>query len=157
MWRWSKVLLVTIVVGSALAACAPAVPEPAPSSASASATPKPTPTETPAPTLDPTGSAADNRAYFDAVNRQFLTENPTTGGRGVIDNLVAAGFDKAAMQLTPDRTVGNRAADSVQFSVRIGDECLLGQFGAGIAYASSIGPALSTGSCLIGSTRPIDW
>lgn len=156
MWRMSKVLLVTIVVGSALAACAPAEPVPSPS-ASVSATPKPTPTETPAPTLDPTGSAADNRAYFDAVNRQFLTENPTTGGRGVIDNLVAAGFDKAAMQLTPDRTVGNRAADSVQFSVRIGDECLLGQFGAAIAYASSIGPALSTGSCLIGSTRPIDW
>lgn len=154
----SKVLLVTIVVGSVLAACAPAEPAP-PSSGSASATPtpKPTPTETPAPTLDPTGSAADNRAYFDAVNQQFITENPTTDGRGVIDNLVAAGFDKAAMQLTPDRTVGDRAADSVQFSVRIGDECLLGQFGAAIAYASSIGPALSTGSCLIGDTRPIDW
>jgi hypothetical protein len=60
------------------------------------------------------------------------------------------------MELTPDRTAADLAADNIQFSVRIGDECLLGQFG-NTGYVSAVGDVLSTGRCLVGKTRPIDW
>jgi hypothetical protein len=46
--------------------------------------------------------------------------------------------------------------DSVLFSVRIGTECLLGQL-SGSQYTSSVQAALTSGTCLVGKTRPIDW
>ena len=52
----------------------------------------------------------------------------------------------------------NIAADSVQWSVRFNGECLIGQFGpASGGYHSIVTPILTTGSCLIGTTRPINW
>ena len=45
------------------------------------------------------------------------------------------------MQLTPDKTTIGRAVDSVLFSVRIGTDCLLGQF-SGSEYTSSVQAAL---------------
>lgn len=116
------------------------------------------PSATPAaePTLEPAGTAEDNLAYFDLVNQRFLEPNPVPGGRPIIDNLVAAGFDRTAMQVTPDTTAIGRAVDSVQFSVRIGDVCLVGQTSAA-GYVGIVGPPVSATSCLAGITRPIDW
>ena len=49
-------------------------------------------------------------------------------------------------------------ADSVQFAVLFDDECLVGQYGpASGGYHSAVRPALGTGGCLVGETRPIDW
>lgn len=87
---------------------------------------------------------------------KLFTANGSAKGRDIIDNLVAAGFDKAAMQVTPDKTAINGQVDSILFSVKLGAQCLLGQHGGG-GYTSSVQAALVSGGCLIGKTRPIDW
>lgn len=121
----------------------------------ASASPSATPTVQ-VPKLDPTGSAEANRDYFDSVNRAQLAANGGSQGRDLIDSLVAAGFIKADMQVTPDKTTIGRSVDSILFSVKIGANCLLGQSSAD-GYTSSVAPALASGACLIGKTRAIDW
>lgn len=135
-----------------------ASPEPTPrptASASASATPEPT--APPLPVLDPAGGAAGNQAYFDFLNERLLGQNAAADGRSFIDALAAGGFDKSRMELTPDRTAVDLQADSIQFSVRFDDGCLVGQSGPATGYLSQVRAVLSTGRCLIGETRPIDW
>lgn len=130
-------------------------------------TPTPTPTPTPTstsgetaapvdPEIDLEGSADDNRAYFDQVNADLIAAGGALDGRAFIDNLVAAGYPKADMEVTPDRTAINGAADNIQFSIRLNGTCLIGQYG-NIGYASTTADLLSTGRCLVGQTRPIDW
>ncbi|WP_439592575.1 DUF6993 domain-containing protein [Microbacterium sp.] len=108
--------------------------------------------------MDPDGSADDNLPFFAAVVSSVWATPEQTQGRAYIDALTAAGFDKAAMQVTNDvSTVGN-AAESIQFSVQWGDDCLIGQVGPATgAPVTVVVPALTTGGCLIGETRPIDW
>jgi hypothetical protein len=108
------------------------------------------------PTLNPSGSATDNKAYFDYINGQVLAANGSAGGRDFIDALVAAGFDKSAMQVTQDRTSVDLQADSIQFSIVFAGQCLIGQSGI-TGYVSTVDPLLSGGKCLIGQTRSIDW
>lgn len=156
---WSTVLVIVALAG-ALTACAPdrgtTMPVPLPTSSPGN-TNGPSAEPNPDPTLLPGGTALANRGYFDFVNNRLLAVNPNPAGRAIIDNLVAAGFDKAAMQVTADTTaVLNGPADSIEFSVLTSDECLIGQF-AGGTYRSLIGPALPDGACLVGKTRPIDW
>ncbi|MGO4594044.1 hypothetical protein AB4Z18_09505 [Leifsonia sp. 2TAF2] len=124
----------------------------------ATATPTPT-APTPAPiALVPGGTAQENLPFFDKVNQATLAANPNAQGRDFIDALVAAGFTKADMQVTVDTTTIGLKANSIQFSVRMGDTCLIGQNGADAGgYSSLVAPVLSTGACLIGDTRPIDW
>ncbi|WP_426520943.1 DUF6993 domain-containing protein [Diaminobutyricibacter sp. McL0618] len=150
------------LVASALAACVspPAVP-PTSSPTASSSSPSAPSSSTPSPTvltLDPTGSAADNKAFFDHVNRAVLAKNPAAVGRDFIDALVAAGFHKADMQLTVDTTTIGLKANSIQFSVRLNGGCLVGQNGQSSGgYQSEVTPLLATGNCLVGDTRPIDW
>jgi hypothetical protein len=102
--------------------------------------------------------AAENLAYFDSVNLAVIAGDPSPGGRAFIDALVDAGFDRAAMQVTSDTTTLGEPADSIQFAVGIGPDCLVGQFGPkSDGYHSAVRPALGTGGCLVGATRPIDW
>ena len=138
----------------ALSACtAPPAAAPTPSgSASAS----PTPTAEPDPVLDPAGDSEANLDYFDFVNRRLLETEPTPSGQQIVESLVAAGFAKADMEITPDTTVGSEAADAIQFSVRINGSCLVGQTGAA-GYNAIAEPLLGTGKCLIGKTRAIDF
>ncbi|QTX04540.1 DUF6993 domain-containing protein [Agromyces archimandritae] len=145
-----------VAVIAALAACT-SDPSPAPSP-SPSASERPSPTPAGPPELDPDGGAVDNLGYFDHVNRTTAATEPGVDGRVFIDALVAAGFDKAAMQVTADRTTLGSEADSVQFSVTWKGECLIGQYGPGSdGYQSAVQPELGTSGCLIGATRPIDW
>lgn len=130
----------------------------------AATTPSPTATKTPtstpsaAPTFDPEAPADEAVVFFDSVNTATLTANAAADGRAFIDGLVAAGFDKTAMEVTSDTTTIGNAADSIQFSVKWGESCLIGQNGAAVGgYHSTVAPLLGTGTCLIGSTRPIDW
>ncbi|GAA1913237.1 hypothetical protein GCM10009775_02330 [Microbacterium aoyamense] len=143
-----------------LAGCtAQPVPSPSPSVSDGPTTAaSPTASEDPAPTLDPEGSADDNLPFFAAVVAEVWATPEQSQGRAYIDALTAAGFDRAAMQVTNDvSTVGN-AAESIQFSVQWGDECLVGQVGPATgAPVAVVVPALETGGCLIGATRPIDW
>ena len=140
---------------TALAGGVPGAPMPVPTyepTGTASATPAPDAT----PELRPGESASANKPFFDKVAGDFLFSNGMGDGRAAIDNLVAAGFTKEDMQVTPDTTALGIAVDSLIFSVRIKNECLIGQYSA-LGYTSIIAPVLGTGACLVGTTRPIDW
>lgn len=153
-----RIVVMTLAasVGMGLVACAPAT-EPNPP---APVTPEPTSdgaVETPA--FHPEGTAEDNLPVFAAVSDQVWASDERASGRAYIDALVAVGFDRSAMQVTADlSTVGN-AAESMQFSVRWGDDaCLIGQVGPSTGEpVTMVMPQLAEGRCLIGSTRPIDW
>lgn len=146
----------------ALAGCTPTPPA-GPSgpvaTAAATATAATTPSASAAvPTLVPTGSAAENLPLFADVVRAVWTGPDQVSGRAYVDALVAAGFDKAAMQVTPDATTIGNPAESIEFSVRWGEDCLVGQVGPSIGDpVTTVLPGLSTGACLIGQTRAIDW
>ncbi|GGI47226.1 hypothetical protein BCL57_001926 [Agromyces flavus] len=154
---------ITVVSVLVFAACTPrdAVMPPAPSTSGPEATPSVGATVPPAsepPALRPQGSATDNLPYFDAINRAAIAADAGAGGRDFVDALIAAGFEKSAMQVTADATTIGDPADSIQFSVRFAGECLVGQYGPkSDGYHSAVRPALGTGDCLIGQTRPIDW
>lgn len=138
-----------------LAACAPSPVEPP---TSASPAPTVTPTDS-APTLQPDGSAADNLPVFTAVAEAVWSTDQRGAGRAYIDALVAAGFDRAAMQVTQDTSTVGNPAESLQFSVRWGEkECLIGQVGPSTGQVvTAVMPQLAEGRCLIGTTRSIDW
>ncbi len=142
----------------ALSACAPErhTPMPVPTvfqSASPSATPIPDKN----PELVPGGDAEQNKPYFDFVNQALIASNSSPLGRDIIDNLVAAGFDKSKMEVTPDKTEVFRInADAIEFSVLFGDTCLIGEVSAQ-GYRSIIGPPVDTNKCLVGKTRTINW
>ena len=152
---------VAVVIGglvvAALAGCTAGTAAPTPVAATPTSTPAATatPTATAAPTVLPALGAQANHAYFDQI---AAAVDPATGGRGVVDALVAAGFDKTTMEVGFDKTSVNLDADSVQFSVRFPDGCLIGQNGPKSGgYHSMFTTAISTGRCLIGATRQIDW
>lgn len=159
-------LVVASVLG--LAGCTTAdttdpivAPSPHPTAAPAGASAAPASSEassTEPAGLRPDGSASDNLPYFDAVNRAVIASDPGSGGRAFVDALVAAGFPKSAMQVTADTTTLGDPADSIQFSVVLAGECLIGQYGPGSGgYHSAVRPVLGTGTCLVGRTRPVDW
>ncbi|GAA1691888.1 hypothetical protein GCM10009808_06180 [Microbacterium sediminicola] len=139
-----------------LVGCSAATPTPTPT-----ATAAPTPTTTPSPTETTTPAAEDAAAelslFTDVVWSVWGTD-ARYQGRAYVDALVAAGFEKAAMQVTPDETSIGIAADNIQFSVRWGDECLVGQVGPTITEpVTAVLDGLATGGCLLGQTRVIDW
>ena len=145
------------VVLMAMSGCGAISSKPAPTTSPAASS-APTAAPSPAPAFDPAGDAKANLAFFDHVSAGVLATNPEAGGADFINALSAGGFNKAQMQVTPDRTAVDLAADSVQFSVRINDECLIGQNGpATQGYHSMVAPILATGMCLVGTTRQIDW
>ncbi|MFE5408734.1 DUF6993 domain-containing protein [Microbacterium sp. NPDC056569] len=156
--------IVAVALAGVLTGCGPTPPDPTPTSApttSASDTaPTPTATSTaePTPTLVPDGTAEDNLPLFAAVTAGVWATDSRVSGRAYVDALTAAGFDKSAMQVTQDvSTVGN-PAESIQFSVRWGDECLIGQVGPATGDpVAVVVPVLAEGTCLVGQTRPIDW
>ena len=113
----------------------------------------------PAPTFVPGGDAATNQAFFNWVNRQtVVAKNHQPTGPDFINALVAAGFDRSKMQLTPDITAAGETAPSVQFSVQLGNECLIGQWGTDSdGYQAQRTSVVDGIGCLIGKTRPINW
>ncbi len=111
------------------------------------------------PALVPDGTAQDNLPLFQSVTAEVWASDQRASGRAYIDALVAAGFDKAAMQVTEDASTVGNAAESLQFSVRWGNaECLVGQVGPSTGDPVTIVvDQLAEGRCLIGKTRLIDW
>lgn len=151
-----------LALALALSACTAGSPSPT-SSATAipettgSAQPSPTATEPAQPAFIADATAAENLPVFTAVVGAVWATPSQVTGRAYIDALVAAGFDRNAMELTPDvSTVGN-PAESIQFSVRLTDNCLLGQVGPATGDPVTIvAPILAEGRCLIGETVPVD-
>ncbi|HLP23825.1 MAG TPA: hypothetical protein VK139_07275 [Microbacteriaceae bacterium] len=127
-----------------------------------SAGPSPTETVNPnapeqVPVFVPGGSASQNKPWFDYTNKKTVASFAPPIGQNFIDGLVAAGFDKTAMLVTPDTTAANLQADSIQFSVQVGELCLVGQYGTGSqGYQSRIFPVVPGIGCLLGKTRPIE-
>lgn len=140
-----------------LAACGPSVsPTPEPTEAVASPSPSASPS---GPVYVAEGSADDNLPLFAAVTDGVWASDQRSSGRAYIDALTAAGFDRAAMQVTEDLTTVGNPAESLQFAVRWGDaECLVGQVGPSTGEpVAVVMPQLAEGRCLIGATRAIDW
>lgn len=110
------------------------------------------------PVLVPDGTAEDNLPLFaDVVGAVWLGPD-NVAGRSYIDALVAAGFDKTVMEVTEDRSTVDRAAESIQFSVRWNEQCLIGQVGPTTGDPhTAIADVTPEGTCLIGNTRVIDW
>jgi hypothetical protein len=148
-----------VVAASLLTGCT----APSPSSSPTPTTPIPSPTASAAPTpagpaLVPDGSASDNLPLFAQITESVWASADRPFGRAYVDALVAAGFDKSAMQVTHDTSTVGNPAESIQFSVRWGDECLVGQVGPATGDpVAVVVPALAEGGCLVGNTRPIDW
>lgn len=112
------------------------------------------------PSVVPGGDAQENLPAFTEVLRDFAAGSQPIEGRPVVDAVAAAGFDRSAMQVSLDRSKTNLVADSLFVSVRLGDECLIGQLVSedrsfAVDAAPSLGPDGTV--CLLGTTRPIDW
>lgn len=161
---WSARHRVLTVVGAAsvasalvvvaLTGCSEPAPKPVRSPSSSATTAPPVPSVL--PTLSPKGTAKQNLDYFDYINNRTITADGNPVAQQFVDGLAAAGFSKADMQMTADKTTVNLTPGSVQFSVRMKGGCLIGQFGADIGgYHSMVAPVLATGKCLIGDTVPI--
>ena len=164
--RAAAVAALVALAAGGLAACTDApgpVPSTGPTPSAGTASPQDTPTATPAPdpepepTLVPEGSAEDNLPLFLAVTERVWASEARGAGRAYIDALVAAGFDKVAMEVTADQTTVGNPAESIQFSVLWGDECLVGQVGSTTGDPHAVVLPVVDGRCLIGQTRPIDW
>jgi hypothetical protein len=136
-----------------------ASPEPPANTAPPStATPTASPIDEAPVTLVPEGTAADNLPIFATVTTTVWATPERVSGRAYIDALATAGFDRAAMQVTHDQSTVGNPAESIQFSVMWGEECLVGQVGPAIGEpVTVIVPVLAEGTCLVGDTRPIDW
>ena len=120
--------------------------------------PLPTQSASPSASAAPVDPLDAQKVLFDETNTATIAAgggaNP--GGRAFIDALVAAGFDKGSMEVTPDETAIALDADNVQFSVKLGEDCLVGQYG-NVGYQSTVLPVLASGRCMIGITRTINW
>lgn len=140
-----------------LVSCTPG-PHPTPAPSGSVTAPTESPDAEP-PTFKPAGTAEDNLPIFAAVTAQVWGSEQRGSGRAYIDALVAAGFDRSMMQVTQDQTTVGNAVESLQFSVRWGEEkCLIGQVGPSTGEpVTAVMDQLAEGRCLIGATRPIDW
>jgi hypothetical protein len=119
-------------------------------------TPEVTATPEPDPEFIDGGTAGQNRPYFDFVLTAMLERNPRPSSQTVVNSLVAAGFDKAAMEVTADITPVGQFADSILVAVQIDGQCLVGQI-IDEQLLSELADVLGTGRCLVGRTLSIDW
>ncbi|WP_300266154.1 hypothetical protein [Microbacterium sp.] len=148
----------TAAIATMIVGCAPEsgpTPEPSPSSDQTPVA-SPTPVE---PSYHADGTAEDNLPLFTAVTQQVWASEAKGSSRAYIDALIAAGFDRADMQVTKDHSTVGNPAESLQFSVSWGeDHCLIGQVGPSTGDpVTAVMDQLPEGRCLIGNTEPIDW
>lgn len=112
------------------------------------------------PEFYPDGTAEDNLPYFTEVLRSYSKGEGAIEGQPIVNAVVESGFDKKAMQVSFDLTKTSLVADNIFVSVRIGEECLIGQMvTADRSFVAEVEPAVGPKGdiCLIGNTRPIDW
>jgi len=101
------------------------------------------------------GSAEENLPYIDYVLTSAGAGTGLFGSLDAVSVLEDAGFDRANMEVTSDRTSLELAAESITIAVVIGGECALGQWSSSW-YASSVTPLLGSGTCLLGDTLSLD-
>lgn len=115
--------------------------------AGCSAEPAPKGTSVPTATAS-SGAAPSAHARFDRVVRDVLAAEAHPTGRDFTAALRRADFP--GVEGTPDRTAVGLAVPSVQFAVRDGHRCIVGQYGPGTAYRSAIAGVVA-GRCLVGA------
>lgn len=148
--------LAAVLTATLLVSCASEEP-PAPPAPGETVAPQepdgatPAATPTPDPTFRADGSALQNLAYFTWVLEGAVDDGARRGAE-FADALVDAGFDRKAMEATPERTAINLAADSIQIAVEFNGSCLIGQYG-NVGLQTAAAPLLSTGLCLVGTER----
>lgn len=145
----------TVVVALALTGCTSAA-APAPTTAPSTVAPSETPPTASAPALLPEGTAADNEPVFVAALQQVWAGEGRQSSAAYVAALETAGFARADLQVTPDRTSVGEMPDSIQVSARWAGECLVGH----IAVAQpepvvAVMPLLAGGACLVGATVPL--
>ena len=101
------------------------------------------------------GSAEDNLPFIDYVLTQSGAGTGLFGSLDAVAALENAGFDRANMEVTSDRTALELAAESITIAVIIDGECALGQWSSDW-YASTVTPLLGAGTCLLGDTLSLD-
>lgn len=131
--------------------------EPAPTSKPSS---EPESSAEPPPTFAPDGTANQNEDYFSYVLRQAIRSGAQVTGEEMVNALSAGGFDRNAMQVSFDESQTGLRADNIFVSVRMSEQCLLGQIVTAdksvvVDVQPAVGPEKTV--CLIGQTRPIDW
>lgn len=151
----SAALAVGAAIMLALSGC---VPEAEPTSAPTSAPPSLDAGEEnlpdAVPELLPGGTAVQNQLYFEYVLEQYRAANGIGTADGLVATLETAGFEKAAMEVTPEYTSIGLVSDSVVVSVNVQGQCLVGQVFPD-HILSEIAAPLGTGRCLVGATHPI--
>lgn len=113
-----------------------------------------------APELVPGGTAEQNLPYFTEVLRTYVAGDGAIKGEPVSRAIIDAGFDKALMQVSFDRSETGLEADNIFVSVLLGESCLLGQVvTADRSFVAETAPAVGPENniCLIGETAPITW
>ncbi|PPF80233.1 hypothetical protein C5E02_06245 [Rathayibacter rathayi] len=105
----------------------------------------------------PGGTTEQNLPAFEQTLRSAAEPDPGVGGSRVVQALIAAGFPRESLQMTADETSVGLDADSVQVSVKLGESCLVGQYGpkSGGVRAVIAAP-IATGACLVGRTVPLE-
>ena len=149
-------LVVVVATAALLSGCtAPAAPDSPPSAPVEESTGEP---QAPAAiALVPGGTAEENLPYFEQVIQQVVAADADAPGRTVVEALVAGGFAKESMQLTADETSIGLDADTVLVSVKLGESCLLGQYGPKSDGVHAVVAApIATGACLVGRTVPLE-
>jgi hypothetical protein len=158
--RGAVALALCTVAVLLLAGCVQSPPKAAPPTVTVTPSPTPSSTASAIPTYDANGTASDNLAYFNKVGKALFSSSQgaaaSTQGELIVNWFVDHGFDKSNMEVTPDKTSIGLAAWNIDFSVRFGKTCILGQAG-NVGFQSSVVPVLATGKCLVGQTRPITW
>ncbi|MCD7100829.1 DUF6993 domain-containing protein [Pseudoclavibacter sp. 13-3] len=133
--------LLTVV---ALAACAQTDDGPGPS------TPAPAPS---AAAWAPGGTAEQNLPAFQALLQPLTKDDKVPTTQSVVDAVHSVGVTSDQMQVTPDHTPKDLDADSLSISVKIKEQCLVGQYHRGRFEAVVAEPI--NGACLVGSTVPL--
>ncbi len=106
--------------------------------------------------FDPEGSAALNKPYFDWVLQSYIASDPKYNDQSMVKALVDAGFTKDDIEITPSTSGTGQPADSIIVSVKIANNCLIGQRMHDNSYYSSLEKILSSGTCLVGESQPIN-
>lgn len=102
-------------------------------------------------TAEPTAAEALQQQFADVLAANDVAGQPD--GEALVAALVAAGFDEAAVERSDDVDVQGEPVALMTVAVRVDQECLVGQVGAG-SPTSTIVPVLGTGTCLVAPFAP---
>jgi hypothetical protein len=142
-----------LVAALALVGCAPVGPQPSPPASDAPplSPVAPSATET-APSEAEAAPAADPE--LDAF-RAALDGHSPADPDALVAAVVAAGFDRAAIERTQELDSLGKPVTFLEIAVLLGESCLIGQVGDGepLALRSA---ALGGGRCLVGDVIALD-